>query len=244
MPRVRVGLIGLGAIGRQVAAGIAAGVGGDAVLVGVLVQQTAPRQIGAPVFTNCAAFLDTRPEVVLEAAGPAAFTAYAEPIVTSGASLIAASGSALVDQALRTRLEAACLQHGTRIYLPAGAVGGLDALGAAAAGGLEDVSLRIVEPGAAERVIFQGDALQGVATFPARLNSAAAVALLAGTQVRLELSQRPAPSGREIELTARGAFGDLLVRLRPTPHADHLSHIVALSLLATLRRLQQPIVVG
>lgn len=110
-------------------------------------RQVKPRTVCAPVFTELAAFLATSPEVVLEAAGPAALADYAEPIVASGASLIAASGSALGDLALRARLEAACMRYGARIYLPAGAVGGLDALAAAAVGGLEDVRLRIVEPG-------------------------------------------------------------------------------------------------
>jgi aspartate dehydrogenase len=241
---VRVGLIGLGAIGQQIARGIATGAGGDAELVGVLVANHTPRQVQAPVFTELAHLLATGPQVVMEAAGPLALAAYAEAIVTGGASLIAASGSALVDVTLRARLEAACARHGTRIYLPAGAVGGLDALAAAAVGGLEDVRLRIVEPGDAAQVIFRGDAQQGIRQFPSRLNSAAAITFVAGRDVQLELSQQPAAHGREIELTARGAFGDVLVRMRPTPTADRLSHIVALSLLACLRRLQQPIVVG
>jgi aspartate dehydrogenase len=238
---VRVGLIGLGAIGLQVALGIDAGVVGGAQLVGVLVRQARPGQARAPVLTELDAFLATGPEVVLEAAGPAAFAACAEPIVSSGASLIAASGSALGDLALRARLEAACTRYGTRIYLPAGAVGGLDALAAAAVGGLEDVDLRIVESGDDDRLIFRGVGLDGVHQFPSRLNCAAAVAFVAERDVRLALS-----SGRErkIELSARGAFGDLLVRIHPTPNPDRLSHIVALSLLAALRRLQQPIVVG
>jgi aspartate dehydrogenase len=134
--------------------------------------------------------------------------------------------------------------HGSRIYLPAGAVGGLDALAAAAGGGLDDVSLRIVEPGDQERVVYRGDAAEAVRQFPSRLNCAAAVSFVAGCDVRLELSQQPAGRGREIELSARGAFGDLRVRINPKPHPDKLSHIVALSLLATLRRLHQPIIVG
>jgi aspartate dehydrogenase len=241
---VRVGLIGLGAIGKQVARGIEAGIAGDVELVGALVRQVRVREVSAPVFTQFAAFLAAAPEVVIEAAGPVALAAYAEQIVTSGRSLIAASGSALADLTLRARLEAACLRHGTRIYLPAGAVGGLDALAAGAVGGLDDVSLRIVEPGDDDRLIFCGDALEAVRQFPSRLNCAAAVTDVARRNVRLELAQRPASQGREIELTARGAFGDLVVRLHPARHSDRLDHIVALSLLAALRRLQQPILVG
>jgi aspartate dehydrogenase len=244
-PRLRVGLIGLGAIGDQVAQGVATSLGGDAQLVGILVRQRgAHHNALAPVFTDLAAFLSTGPQVVLEAAGPAALAAYAEPVLASAAALIAASGSALLDVELRTRIEAACRRHHTRVYLPSGALGGLDALAAAALGDLDEVTLRVVQPGEDERVIFRGDALQAAARFPESMNVAAVTAFVANCAVNVEFSQQSLDRGREIELRAEGSFGDLLVRLHPRSESHRLSHIVALSLLASLRRLQQPIVFG
>ena len=238
-----VGLIGFGAIGHQVAQGIASGAAGDTRLVGILVRKAQERMSTVPVFTDLAAFLATRPQVVLEAAGPVALAGYAEPILSSGAVLIAASAGALLDPALRTRLETVCRQHRSRLYVPAGALGGLDALAAAAVGGLDEVTLRIVEPGDAEQVIFCGDALDGAQRFPARLNVAVAASLAAAGGVQVELSQQRVDQ-RAIELTARGAFGDMRIQLNLRPAPNRVSHIVALSLLSTLKRLQQPLVVG
>jgi len=76
------------------------------------------------------------------------------------------------------------------------------------------------------------------------LNVAATAALAAGADLHVTLLQESSGVVREIELAARGAFGEFTACVRPRPQADRLSHIVALSLLATLRRLQQPIQIG
>jgi aspartate dehydrogenase len=222
----RLGLIGFGAIGRQVVASLTPA---DGELVAILVRHAS--EAPAPLYTSLEDFLETRPNIVIEAAGPAAFSAYAESIVTTGATIISVSASALVDTELRHRLETSTPGH---IYFPGGALGAIDALGAAAVGGLDHVSLRITEPGASHAV-FDGDALDAVKLFPERVNVAALTALAAKHPVHLELRQ--ALDNRQLELSARGAFGDFSfsMTLRPEPH------IVALSLLATLRRVTAPI---
>jgi aspartate dehydrogenase len=289
---LRAGLIGFGAIGRQVAEGIATGRGGEVELCAILTRGShvlphrddriglvseeqssesraspsgaalpdapmlseampvAPMLTGeavpvAPMVTDFAAFLARQPEVVVEAASADAVLAYAEPILQSGASLIVASSSALVDAAVRSRLEAACRQAGARVYVPAGALAGLDALTAAATAGVDAVALRVIEPGASARQVLHGSALEAAAALPDRLNVAAtaALALKPGTDVTVRLEQAVGDV-RSIELSARGAFGEFSARLQPRVRADQLSHIVALSLVAALRRLQQPLWIG
>ena len=269
---LRVGLIGLGAIGRQVADGIATGRAGEVELCGILTRRphtapstslrirespsahaetltgaasrTPPRSV-TPMLTDFASFLALRPAIVVEAASPEAVTAYAEPVLQTGASLIVSSASALTDATLRSRLVAACRVSGARVYVPAGALVGLDALAAAAVGGLDAASLRVVETGdgSGPQHVFRGSALEAAKAFPDRLNIAATVALAVGGDVSVSLEQSLADV-RTIELSARGPFGELSTRLRPQVRADQLSHIVALSLLATLLRLQQPIWIG
>jgi aspartate dehydrogenase len=211
----------------------------DGELVGVLVRRNAAREGALPVYTDLGAFLRVRPEVVLEAAGPAAFALHAEAIVATGATLISVSASALMDAQFRDRLESLCAQHGTRVYFPSGALGGLDALGAAAVGELTGVALTVTEPGDPARQMFSGVAVDGVREYPSRLNVAALTALLAARSVQLEFDQQS--NTHALTLAAHGAFGDFACTLRPRPQADRLSHIVALSLLATLRQLRAPL---
>jgi len=225
----RLGLIGFGAVGRQVASSLAPT---DGDLVAILVRRhRRHRDAPASATTSLRKFLDTQPDIVIEAAGPAAFSAYAEAVVQTGATLISVSASALIDTQLRHRLE---ISSGGRVYFPAGALGGIDALGSAAVGGLDEVSLRITEPGAAHTV-YAGDVLEAVKTFPERLNVAALTAFAAHHSVHLELCQ--SPDNRQLELSARGAFGEFSFQMLPSPEP----HIVALSLLAALRRLNAPI---
>jgi aspartate dehydrogenase len=180
--------------------------------------------------------LAARPDVVIEAATPDALARYAVPIVESVATLIAASASALCDAEFRARLIQACRNSGGRVFVPAGAVAGLDALGSAAVGGLERVQLRITDPHP-EQPAFNGDALEGVRRYPTRLNVAAAAALVAGHAVDLTVERG---KEHELRLDASGTFGEFSATLRPRPRADRLSHIVALSLLATLQRCVGP----
>jgi aspartate dehydrogenase len=244
VPHLNVGLVGLGAIGQQVAQAISSGAAGNASLAAVLVKHNQRRETTAPVFNDLAAFLATRPTVVVEAAGPVALSSYAEPILSTGAVLITASAAAFVDPKLRTRLAAVCRRHATRVYLPAGALGGLDALAAAAVGGLDQVTLRIIEPGESDSLIFGGEALDGARQFPSRLNVAMAASLAAASPINVELRQQSADPSRLIELSASGGFGDMRVQINLRPQAGRISHIVALSLLSALRRLTQPIRVG
>jgi aspartate dehydrogenase len=235
---VRVGLIGLGAIGRQVAEGVGSGAAGpDVELTAVLTRRSA----------NLQSFLASGPDVVVEAASAEAVVAYAEPILASGASLVVASSAALLDPALRARLEEVCCRNRAHVYVPAGALIGLDALSAAAVGGLSAVSLRVAEPRSAcdvARAVFEGSAFEAAQKFPGRLNIAASVIMATGADASVTLVECPPDHRREITLSARGAFGEFTASMWPEIRADRLSHIVALSLLATLRRLGGRLLIG
>jgi len=238
---MRLGLIGFGAIGQQIALGLSPA---DGELVGIVVRHAdRPRPAApAPLLADLEALLLHRPELIIEAAGPEAFAEYAEAIVSRGISLISVSASALLDNGLRARLENACALNSSRVYFASGALGGLDALGSAARGGLDTATLRVVEPADEPAALFSGDAFEGIARFPQRLNFAGLAARLADRPLQLEFSR--APGERRLALCARGPFGDFSVTVQPRPRADALSHIVALSVLATLRNRTKPIAIA
>src|SRR3712207_402642 len=94
---MRVGLIGLGAIGRAVVRLIASEAATEVAVVGALVRDPArPRQeAGFPVVGTATDLLALEPEVVVEAGGHAALAAHGPAILGAGRDLVAVSVGAL-----------------------------------------------------------------------------------------------------------------------------------------------------
>ncbi len=125
---MRIGIVGYGQIGRSIAARIAAGDG---------------RFETAFVHNRSAAALDgldpslrlddlgaaaaRRPDLIVECAHPSISVRFGEAFLEC-ASYMPLSVTALADDGLRARLEAAAVAHGTRLLIPAGALPGGDEL--------------------------------------------------------------------------------------------------------------------
>ena len=97
-------------------------------------------------------------------------------------------------------------------------------------------------------VVFDGSAADAVVGFPANLNVVAALSLagIGPDRTRVVLVADPTGERNVHEVTARGAFGDLYLRLvnRPTPGNPRTSLLAPLSALALIRRLSDPIQIG
>ena len=151
--------------------------------------------------------------------------------------------------------------------VPTGAIAGLDAIRAARIGGLDEVQLRTTKPPralagapglrglgvdldhlAGPVVVFDGTAADAVIAFPANLNVVAALSLagIGPDRTRVVLVADPAGTSNIHEITARGAFGELSIRLdnRPTPGNPKTSHLASLSAIALLRGLSEAVRVG
>ena len=121
---------------------------------------------------------------------------HAEAWLAAGADVLVMSVGALADAAVLARLEAAARASGRSVLVSSGAIGGLDAIRAARLAGLDSVELRttkaprslagapgIVQAGidldaiTAPTVVFEGNASDAVAAFPANLNVVAALSL-------------------------------------------------------------------
>ena len=259
----KIGLIGCGAIGTEIATQVADGKVGDAQLVALfdmddVVAATLARQLDAPVptFTDMDAFLSAPDlEMVVECASPSAVQAHAEKVLHAGKDLLVISSGALTDTKLFQRLAALAERKNLRFIIPTGALGGIDAI-RATRGLLEEVVLTTTKPplglqGAPgfkqweeteitePKTIFDGNALEAIKLFPANVNVGATLSLagLGPEKTRVKVVADPDSPGNVHQIYARGSFGVMRFTLENRPHDRNpkTSYLAILSVLETLR---------
>lgn len=262
-----VAIAGLGAIGLPLARALDTGVDGlrliavschDVVkgranLAGF---QSAPRLVEIPELAEA--------DIVVEATPAAIFERVALPALEAGRIFVPASVGALLPRMHLVRL---AQRTGARIVVPTGALLGLDAVRAAAEGPIERVTLETRKPpmgliGAPYLVqhaidvtdltqpllVFDGNALEAVAGFPANVNVAAALAL-AGvgpirTKVRIWADPGVTRNIHTIQVEAEAARFTMTIENVPSAENPKTGRLTALSLLACLRGLVSPLKVG
>ena len=261
-PPVRVGLIGLGAIGRGVVRLAREGHPGAIVFVGALVRDPArSRSAGGPtVVGSIDGLLAERPEVVVEAASHEALRAHGAAVLRGGIDLLALSVGALADPALVDALSGAARDGGARVRVLSGAIAGLDAIRGAAVGGIERVTHTTRKPASTllpaneaaalsgPREIYRGAARAGVLRFPESANVAAAVSLagIGFDRTELRVVADPSIERNRHEVVVEGTFGRLEIRIEnvPTEENPRTGKIVAMSVMRALLDRRAEIVIG
>lgn len=256
---MRVGLIGLGAIGLGISRLARDQV--DIVLVGALVRDVArPRPAETPPAVGTLdELLALRPEVIVEGAGHEALRAYGPAVLRAGCDLIALAAGALAEPGFVDELRAAAREGHARLRIASGAIAGLDALSAAAAGGLTSVTHTVRKPArtllgeaAAEltgpRELYRGPARAGVLRFPESANVVAAVSLagigLDGTQMCVVAD--PSADRNQHIVEASGMFGSLRVEVQNVPSDENprTGRLTAMSAFRALLARHEAISIG
>jgi aspartate dehydrogenase len=263
-----VGIAGLGAIGGVVAEALAAGIPGLA-LAAIAVRDRAkadswlaPRRIVTEIVPLAA--LAERCDIVVECLPPARFAEIAEAVVDAGKILVPLSvGTLLAHPDLVERAR----KTGARILVPTGALIGLDAVRAAAQGRINTVRMVTRKPprgleGAPYLVannislagltaplkVFEGSAREGAKGFPANVNVAAALSLagIGPDRTRLEIWADPGVERNmhRIEVDAESARFSMAIENIPSAENPRTGRITGLSVVALLRGLTAPLVVG
>ena len=229
-----VAIIGFGAIGRELVQCLLADAKGPR-LVAVAVRSGAEAARAAlpphvAVAGSLAEMMLARPDLVVECAGQEALVAFAPDLLAAGIDVMAASTGALARPGVLEEWLPPDLPNRGRLLVPAGALAGLDGLGAHRLAGLERVSYTSIKPPAAWRgtpaeqaldlaalgkatTFFEGSAREAALAYPKNANLAATVALagvgLDATRVRLVAD--PAAKGNTGILEASSAIGTLRV---------------------------------
>ncbi len=263
-----VGLIGYGGIAQDVLAALREH-GPSVAVIGALCRPGRAAKARAAlgdiaVVETLDELLELGPAVVAEVAGQPALAEFGPQVLRDGTDLLVISIGALAEPKLLDRLKAAARDGESRMLLPAGAVGGLDAIAAMRLGGLSTVRYRSRKPPAAWRgspaekvadldalksrtVLYRGSAGEAALLYPQNANVAAAVAL-AGVgfeATEVELVADPDAPGNVHEIEAEGAAGRFAIQLqgRPSRSNPKTSALAALSVARALINLHATVVI-
>jgi aspartate dehydrogenase len=173
------------------------------------------------VHTEIDDFLHSGAGMVCECAGHGAVREHGAAVLAAGRDLVIASTGALADDALLASLKQAAAQGGAQMLLPAGAVGGIDALAAARLRGTPRVTYigrkppRTWQGTKAESLLdlrtvtepttfYEGAAREAASDFPQNANVAATIALAGvgfeATRVRLVADPTISANVHELEV--------------------------------------------
>ena len=262
---LRVAFVGWGAMAQE-----AFRLLGDAPIevVAVAVRPGSERPRGLPpeasMITRTDELALTMPDVVAEAAGYESVGPWGRATLGVGADFVVSSVAAFADGALLEELQAMAVDHGAQIQIQPGALGGVEALAAASAMGIETVEHRITKPPSAWRgtpaeercdledldepeAFFIGTAADAASRFPKNANVAMTTALagIGPERTQIKLIADPMATENRHEITAVGAFGKLDFSVSSYPLSDNpkTSAMAALNLARCLLNRVKPLIV-
>ncbi len=265
---LRVAIAGFGAVGRAVSERLHAGIAG-LTLSAVSARdreraQDRLRQMHMSVPVLPLAALAKVADVIVECAPAAVFEQVARPAVEYGRVLVPISVGALLEH---WELVELAELRGARIVIPTGALLGLDAVQAAAEGDIESVRMVTRKPpgglaGAPYLIehgielgdlqapvrVFSGSAREGARCFPANVNVAAVLGIagIGPDRTQLEIWADPAVSRNTHHIVVEADSARIELKIENVPSAENprTGKIVALSVVATLRKLAATLCVG
>ncbi len=274
--RLRIGIVGCGAIGGSLARIIREEFGGK-MRVSALFDLRAEnasalaRNLKLAVKTAVARDLKTlikASDLVVEAASAPASYDIALKCLKAGRSVMVMSVGGIVEGAERLMLEAG--RSGARIFVPSGALAGIDALKAAAGArsarlksvtlttiknpasfsGVDYLSRRGIDPAAIRKdtVLFDGRADEAVRCFPQNINVAAVLSLAGlgarATGVRIIASPSAKKNIHEVRIESEAAVITSRTENVPHPQNRKTSYLAVLAAAAVLRQMVRPVSVG
>ncbi|MGQ9468888.1 MAG: aspartate dehydrogenase [Nitrososphaerales archaeon] len=212
------------------------------------------------IVDNLQAILDSEDiNLVIEAASQKAVRDYALDIVRSGKDLMILSIGALLDHELYEKLSHEAKRRGVRIYIPSGAIAGLDAIRALADTiGIDEVTLTVkkspysfasspyfmknnIDPLDISKatILYDGEASEAVELFPANVNVAALLTLASRAKVRVRVVAIPRLNTNIHEILVHSKASKIRINLENIPHPENpkTSYLAALSAISLLKGL-------
>ncbi len=272
MKKLRMGIVGCGAIGSSLAKAIAKDFSGQVDLVAlydvdILKAKRLSRMIykNKDLAVNNLEQLINRAKLVIESAAAASSWGIAKNALVRGRDVMIMSIGGIVSHF--DKLRDLAKSKNCKVYIPSGAISGIDALKAAKLGRIKKVILttrknpisfkgvKYIEKKRInlgkirkDKVLFSGMAKEAVKYFPQNIN-VAAVLSIGGigenrTKVKIIASPRTKKNIHEIYIESRAAR--IFTRTENILHPDNpkTSYLAVLSAVATLKQILEPVKIG
>jgi aspartate dehydrogenase len=260
----KVGLLGCGAIGTQIALAIDSGKI-PAILTHIYDESKDASSIlveklkNKPTISENPHLLSSNPiDIVVEAASQDAVKDVALSVLQNKKDLMIMSVGALLDESVFEILSDACKDFKKTIYLPSGAIAGLDGI-KSVQNELESLSITTTKhprslKGAkffensdidlnslnSKTIIFQGNAKEAVSLFPANINVAALLSLtgIGSEKTKVKIIADPGTDKNTHHIEAFGSFGKMTFTIENYPDQNNpkTSRLAILSAIETLRK--------
>ena len=260
----KIGLLGCGAIGTQIALAIDSGQI-PALLTHVYdaskdtsIKMISKLHTKPEIVENSHLLSSNHVDIVVEAASQDAVKDVALSVLQNKRDLMIMSVGALLDESIYDVLSSACKDFKKTIYLPSGAIAGLDAI-KSVKNELESLSITTTKhprslKGAkffetseidldsmnSSTVIFDGTAKEAVSLFPANINVAALLSLtgIGSEKTRVKIVADPNTDKNTHKIEASGKFGKMsfVIENFPDPNNPKTSRLAILSAIETLRK--------
>jgi aspartate dehydrogenase len=262
-----IGIVGCGAIGRALLKASEDGIL-KVPCVGVTSRSESNTKVFLSTLRNPPPYLDqgaliARSDVVVEAAGAVVFPELAEQVFRAGKGLMVISVGALLDYPeILTRSR----ETGCGLYVPSGAIAGLDGIKSACVGRVAHVTMTTRKPPAGlegapylverqislaglteEQEVFAGTAREACKGFPANVNVSAAVSLagIGPDRTTVRILAVPGLKRNCHDIEVEGEFGYLKVHIENIPSENpRTGRLTALSIIRSVQDVADAVRIG
>ena len=267
--RIRIGIVGCGTIGGELAGWIHTHLKNKArlgALYDLTPSQSNRLEKSLSLSSVSVASLDelvAKSDLVVEAASVEAVPLVAKRVLRKGKDLLVMSVGGL---ARNQGLIALAQEHGSRIYIPSGAIGGLDAVKGAALSKIDTAVLTTRKAPEAladapywkvrqkewqaiseETVLFEGNVTEAIRLFPKNINVSAALQLAApDVDWKVKIVAVPGLRRNMHEIRVEGESGKMVFQMEnlPAPGNPKTSYLAVLSAKALLDQILSSVKIG
>jgi aspartate dehydrogenase len=262
-----IGIVGCGAIGRALLTAVENGKL-SVRIAGVTSRTEKSARDHLSTFSSPPPYLSLQEliaasDLLVEAAGGAVVPRLAEEVFAAGKDLMVISAGALLDHPEIIEMSR---QSDCRLYVPSGAIAGLDGIKSACVGQITHVTMTtrkpphglegapyIVQKGISlaglteEKEIFSGSAREACKGFPANVNVSAAVSLagIGPDRTRIRILAVPGLQRNCHDIEIEGEFGRLHVHIENVPSENpKTGKLTALSIIRSVQDAVDPVRIG